>query len=462
MKKNNLTRRTFLKSSAMAGAFGVIGTTSSAGLLTSCSGGEKSKNGNVALKEPGSYYIPELSDKAADGKELKAGVIGCGGRGSGATFNFLNAANGVTIVALGDVFQERVDSLAEKLKTEKNIDIPTDKRFVGLDAYKQVIDSGVDVIIDATPPFFRPEHFKYAVEKGKHCFLEKPICVDPVGYRTIIAAAKQAQAKNLCVVTGTQRHHQRSYVESYKKIMEGAIGEITGGVVYWNQGMLWYRERQPGWSDFEYMIRDWVNWKWLSGDHIVEQHVHNIDVFTWFTGLKPISAVGFGSRHRRITGDQYDNFSIDFTMENGIHFHSMCRQIDGCANNVSEFIQGTKGSWTTQGETAIRDLAGNVIWKYDYEAEKTNFSQTDPYTLEHVNLINCIRANKPIEQASETAIANMAAIMGRESAYTGLETKWDTMTASTLDYTPKDLNMGKMDMSAFTVPVPGKPQEKKG
>jgi predicted dehydrogenase len=461
MKKNNLTRRTFLKSSAMAGALGVMGTTSSAGLFTSCSGDGKSKNGNVPLKEPGSYYIPELPDKAADGKELKAGVIGCGGRGSGAAFNFLNAANGVTIVALGDVFQERVDSLAEKLKNEKNIDIPSDKRFVGLDAYKQVIDSGVDVIIDATPPFFRPEHFKYAVEKGKHCFLEKPICVDPVGYRTIIAAAKQAQAKNLCVVTGTQRHHQRSYVESYKKIMEGAIGEITGGVVYWNQGMLWYRERQPEWSDFEYMIRDWVNWKWLSGDHIVEQHVHNIDVFTWFTGLKPISAVGFGSRHRRITGDQYDNFSVDFTMENGIHFHSMCRQIDGCANNVSEFIQGTKGSWTTQGETVIKDLAGNVIWKYDHEAEKTNFSQTDPYTLEHVNLINCIRGNKLIEQASETAISNMAAIMGRESAYTGLETKWDAMTASTLDYTPKDLNMGKMDMSAFTVPIPGKPQEKK-
>ena len=461
MKKNNLTRRTFLKSSAMAGALGVMGTTSSAGLFTSCSGDGKSKNGNVPLKEPGSYYIPELPDKAADGKELKAGVIGCGGRGSGAAFNFLNAANGVTIVALGDVFQEKVDSLAENLKNEKNIDIPSDKRFVGLDAYKQVIDSGVDVIIDATPPFFRPEHFKYAVEKGKHCFLEKPICVDPIGYRTIIAAAKQAQAKNLCVVTGTQRHHQRSYVESYKKIMEGAIGEITGGVVYWNQGMLWYRERQPGWSDFEYMIRDWVNWKWLSGDHIVEQHVHNIDVFTWFTGLKPISAVGFGSRHRRITGDQYDNFSVDFTMENGIHFHSMCRQIDGCANNVSEFIQGTKGSWTTQGETVIKDLAGNVIWKYDHEAEKTNFSQTDPYTLEHVNLINCIRGNKLIEQASETAIANMAAIMGRESAYTGLETKWDAMTASTLDYTPKDLNMGKMNMSTFTVPIPGKPQEKK-
>ena len=210
----------------------------------------------------------------------------------------------------------------------------------------------------------------------------------------------------------------------------------------------------------EYMIKDWVNWKWLSGDHIVEQHVHNIDVFTWFSGLKPVKAVGFGSRHRRITGDQYDNFSVDFTMENGIHMHSMCRQIDGCANNVSEFIQGTKGSWSSD-TMEIKDLAGNVIWKYDSEAEKANFKQTDPYTLEHVNWINCIRGGKQIEQASETAISNMAAIMGRESAYTGAETTWDAMTASALDYTPKDLNLGKMDMSGFVVPVPGKPIDKK-
>jgi predicted dehydrogenase len=398
---------------------------------------------------------------ATDGKELKAGVVGCGGRGSGAAFNFLNAANGVTIIALGDVFQDKVDELADKLKKEKNIDIPSDKRFVGLDAYKQVIDSGIDILIDCTPPFFRAEHFKYAVEKGKNCFLEKPLFVDAVGYRTVMATAKQAQAKNLTVVTGTQRHHQRSYVESYQQIMNGAIGEITGGVVYWNQSMLWYRDRQPGWSDFEYMIRDWVNWKWLSGDHIVEQHVHNIDVFTWFSGLKPVSAVGFGSRHRRVTGDQFDNFSIDFVMENGIHMHSMCRQIDGCANNVSEFIQGTKGSWSSAEGHVIKDLAGNVVWKYDEEAEKTKFKQTDPYTLEHVNLINCIRSGKPIEQASETAVANMAALMGRESAYTGQETKWETLTAAQLDYTPKDLNMGKMDMSGFTVPVPGKPLEKK-
>lgn len=450
-KENNLTRRSFLKTSAVAGAVGVIGT-GSAGFLSSCSGG---KEKNIPLKEPGSYYIPELPDLAAEGKELKAGVVGCGGRGSGAAFNFLNAADGVTIVALGDVFQDRVDSLADRLKTEKNIDIPADKRFIGLDAYKQVIDSDIDILINATPPFFRAEHFKYAVEKNKHCFLEKPICVDAIGYRTIIAAAKQAQAKNLSVVTGTQRHHQRSYVESYKQIMNGAIGEITGGAVYWNQNMLWYRDRQPAWNDFEFMVRDWVNWKWLSGDHIVEQHVHNIDVFTWFTGLKPVHAVGFGSRHRRVTGDQYDNFSIDFTMENGIHLHSMCRQIDGCANNVSEFIQGAKGSWSSNGNHVIKDLAGNVIWEYDGEAEKTNFTQTDPYTLEHVNLINSIRGDKPIELASETAVSNMAAIMGRESAYTGQATTWDAMTASALDYAPADLNIGKMDMTGFTVPVPG-------
>ena len=174
--------------------------------------------------------------------------------------------------------------------------------------------------------------------------------------------------------------------------------------------------------------------------------------------MKPVKAVGFGSRLRRITGDQYDNFSIDFTMENGIHMHSMCRQIDGCVSNVSEFIQGTKGSWDSS-TMEIKDLAGNVVWKYDYEAEKANFKQTDPYTLEHVNWINSIRGNKPLQQASETAISNMAAIMGRESAYSGAETTWDAMTASPLDYTPKDLNLGKMDMSTFTVPVPGKPRD---
>ena len=461
MKENSINRRSFLKSTALVGAAGMVGTGSA---LTSC--GEStakgdSKTGYTPLKQPGTYYVPELPDMATDGKELKAGIIGCGGQGSGDTFSFLSAANGITVTALGDTFKDRVDSLADRLKKDKNIDIPADKRFVGFDAYKQVIDSGVDLVLIATPPYFRPIHFKYATEKGVHSFLEKPICVDAAGYRSIVATARQAQAKNLCVVTGTQRNHQRSYVESYKNIMNGMIGEITGGTVYWNQSQLWFRERQAGWSDCEWMIRDWVNWTWLSGDHIVEQHVHNIDVFTWFTGLKPVSAVGFGSRQRRVTGDQYDFFSVDFVMENGIHMHSMCRQIDGCKNNVSEFIQGTKGSWNS-ADMEIKDLAGNVVWKYDKAAEEANFKQTNPYVLELVNWINHIRSGKPIEQASLTAVSNMAAIMGRESAYTGAEVTWDAMTASPQDLTPADMSLtGKMNMTGFTVPVPGKPREER-
>jgi predicted dehydrogenase len=463
-KENGLSRRSFLKTSAAAGAFGMIGTGGAAGLFTSCS----DKNKLIPLKEPGTYYIPELPDKAAEGKEIKAAVIGCGGRGSGAAEDFLAAADGVTIVALADVFADRLEGLAGKLKG-KGIEIADDHKFVGLDAYKKAIDlADVDVIITATPPAFRPQIFAYAVEKGKHAFLEKPICVDAAGYRTIVAAAKQAQAKGLAVVTGTQRHHNRDYNASYQQIMSGLIGEITGGIVWWNGGELWSRFREKSWDDLQWMIRDWVNWTWLSGDHIVEQHVHNIDVFTWFSGLKPVSAYGFGSRQRRQTGNQYDNFSIDFVMENGIHLHSMCRQISGCSDNVSEFVQGAKGSWESAGGHKIKDLQGNVIWQYDYEAEKTEHQQNNPYTLEHVAWINHIRAGKAIDQASETAVSNMAAIMGRESAYTGQLVTWDQMTAAEQNLIPADLDFGKklgvegfgnvkFELPKF-IPIPGKPQ----
>ena len=454
--ENKINRRSFLKNSALAG--GALGTMSMGGnaILTSCNVNNSNTEAKlIPLRASGSYYIPELPEKASDGRELKAGIIGCGGRGSGAGDNFLAAANGVTITAIGDTFKDRVEDYAKSLERRKII-VPEDKRFVGLDAYKQVIDSDVDVVIIATPPYFRPIHFKYAMEKGKHAFLEKPLFVDASGYRSIVATAKQAAAKNLAVVTGNQRHHERKYVESYKKIMEGYIGEITGGNVYWNQGQLWYKNREKGWSDGEWMIRDWVNWKWLSGDHIVEQHVHNIDVFTWFSGLKPVSAVGFGGRHRRVTGDQFDFFGVDFVMENGIHLHSMCRQITGCTDNVSEFIQGTKGSWSSDG--VIRDLAGNEIWKYDYEQEKEQFQQNNPYTLEHVNWINHIRSNQPIDMASEFAISNMAGVMGRDSAYSGRKVEWDRIAAAEQDFTPADLSLtAKMDMSGFTVPTPGRP-----
>ncbi|MCQ2143091.1 MAG: Gfo/Idh/MocA family oxidoreductase [Bacteroidales bacterium] len=445
MSNEKINRRKFLSTSALLGA----ATLAAPAVLTSCNSRKL-----VPLQKEGEYYVPELPDKAIEGRELKVGLIGCGGRGNGAIQDLLNAADGIVVWALGDVFEDRLNSAKNMLATNWDQHVADENCFIGFDAYKKVIDSGVDMVIVATPPVFRAEHFKYATEKGVHSFLEKPIAVDAKGYRTIMATAKQAVAKGLCVVTGTQRHHQRCYVEAYKKIQQGYIGEITGGNVYWNQGMLWYREREKGWSDMEWMIRDWVNWKWLSGDHIVEQHVHNIDVFLWMSGLKPVKATAFGARHRRITGDQYDMFSVDFEFENGIHLHSMCRQIDGTSTKVSEFVQGTKGSWNSE-TNEIKDLDGNVIWKYDEEAAKAEFTQHNPYVLEHVDWVNHIRKGEAHDEATGTAISSLAGVMGRESAYSGNTVTWDEISASELDYMPEKLELGKMDMSKYVVEVPG-------
>ena len=207
----------------------------------------------------------------------------------------------------------------------------------------------------------------------------------------------------------------------------------------------------------EWMIRDWVNWNWLSGDHIVEQHVHNIDVFNWFSHLMPQKAVAFGARHHRITGDQYDMFSVDYTYEGGIHVHSMCRQIDATTTNISERIQGTKGAWTNNG--VITDLKGNELWRYDAEKEKEEFQQTIPFRLEHVNWVNHIRDGKPICQAEETAISTMTAMMGRISAYTGREVTWEEIMAMDMNLMPDKLEFKNMDMSQFVVPVPGKARQ---
>ena len=447
MEKNKMNRRDFLQRSTILGVGSIVGVSA---LASACKGPKY-----VPLRKPEEYYIPELPDKAIAGKEIKVGVIGCGGRGSGAIQNLFDAADGIKLTALGDVFPDRLEGLRKMAAEKLGQEVPDENCFIGFDAYQKVIDSGVDMIIDTTPPVFRPDHFKYAVQKGVHSFLEKPVAVDAKGYRTMMAAAKQAQAKGLCVVCGTQRHHQRPYVEAFRKIQEGYIGEITGGNVYWNQGMLWYRNREKGWSDMEWMIRDWVNWKWLSGDHIVEQHVHNIDVFLWMSGYKVAKATGFGARHRRITGDQYDQFSIDFEMENGVHLHSMCRQIDGCANAVGEIIYGTKGSWNSF-DHEIKDLEGNVVWKFDKEKAESDFKQHNPYVLEHVDLVNHIRKGEPIDEATACATSTLAGVMGRTAAYTGDTVTWDDMSQSEQNYLPEKQEIGPVDMSGYTVQVPGK------
>ncbi len=452
-KKGGMPRREFLKVSVL----GIAAAAAAPSILASCAGGEGGarKGGTGPLKKPGEYYIPALPDKAPDGKPLKAGLIGCGGRGGGAVNNFLDSADNVTIHAICDIFPDQVELCRAKL-AERGVIVDPANCFTGFDAYKKVIDSGVDVVLHCCPPAFRPLHFKYATEKGAHSFLEKPIAVDPDGYRSIMATARQAEAKGLSVVTGTQRHHQRSYVESFKQIMNGAIGEIRGGNVYWNQGQLWYKTRQQGWTDMEWMIRDWVNWTWLGGGEIIEQHVHNIDVFTWFSGLKPVKATGVGSRQRRVTGDDYDNYSVDFEFENGIHLHSMCRQIDGCSNFVGEIIQGTRGVWYGGGnDPYITDLEGNVVWKFDREGSEAKYAQNNPYVLEHVDLVSHIRSGKPVNQAEETAISTLSGIMGRISAFTGKSVTWDEASAMTLNLVPAEPKLEDVDMSKYTVPVPG-------
>ena len=412
-----------------------IGTAVAAGVLaTACSKSEQKVS------------IPTLRDQAPDGSLLKAGLVGCGGRGKGAALDFLSAGPNLQITALGDVFRARLDDAHKTIQKEKGQTVPEDMCFVGFDAFQKVIDSGVDVIILATPPHFRPEHFAAAVAAGKHVFMEKPVAVDPVGAKSIIETAGQARTKNLCVVTGTQRHHQKEYIETYRRIAEGAIGDIVAARCYWNQSQLWYEKQREGWSDMEWMIRDWVDWCWLSGDHIVEQHVHNVDVISWFTGAHPVKAVGVGGRAHRVTGDQFDYFSIDYTFENGMHLHSMCRQIDGCADNVSEYIVGTKGS--SNCSDTIYKPDGTIASQFEGE-------KGAPYLQEHIDLVTAIRTSSPINEARNTAESTLVAIMGRISSYTGRETTWQEMMDSELRLGPTEYAMGPVDIDAV-VPVPGK------
>ena len=447
MSNNNFSRRKFLAGAATVGAASTLGV----GTLSSCAGG--GVDTSIFEWQKREYNYPPMLETVPEGKALKAGVIGCGGRGSGAAVNFLEAGgSSVSVTALGDVFQDRVDSCKEKIKKATGADVPEENCFVGFDAFEKVIDSGVDIIILATPPVFRPQHFEAAVKARKHVFMEKPVAVDPTGIRQVLATAKMADNMGLKVVAGTQRRHEHTYVNLFREMNENnSIGKITGANVYWNGGKLWHRDNNPEWSEMEWMIRDWVNWCWLSGDHIVEQHVHNIDVANWFIGKHPVKAVGFGSRQRRVTGDQYDNFSIDYVYDDGMHIHSMCRQINSCANGVYEIFHGTKAIATTVGhKPQIVDTAGNQLYLAP-GAEATN-----PYVQEHKNLITCIRQDIPFNEAENVANSVMVAIMGRVSAYTGKEVTYEEMMNSDMKLGPDTYIMGNIGyMEKAEIPVPG-------
>ena len=391
-------------------------------------------------------------DVAPEGPVLKAGLIGCGERGTGAALNFLKAGPNLKIVALADVLPDRIDKCRGELGQKAQVQVADDHCFVGFDAYKKVLASDVDLVLCATPPHFRPIHFDAAVDAKKHCFLEKPCAVDAPGVRSMLATGQKATAYNLCVVVGTQRRHDRAYQETYNRVSHGEIGQIVGACARWNQSQLWYTPKKKGWSDMEAMIRDWVNWRWLSGDHICEQHVHNLDTVLWFTGMNPVKVIGSGGRVQRVTGDQFDHFNLQFTYPNGGILESMCRQIDGCTNDVSEYVVGTEGY--TNCKNTIYDLTNKVVWKYQEKGQEPGKTAVNPYDQEHVDFVTAIRTNKAINEAEHVAHATLAAVMGRTAAYTGKEVTWDEIMDSNERLGPAECVMGPVAIKA-EVPKPG-------
>lgn len=402
-----------------------------------------------------SAVAPRLARAQAAGKPLKVGLIGCGGRGTGAAVDAISADPGVKVVALADVFKDRIDSCRNTLKEKGKNEVDEKMCFVGFDAYKKLLDTDVDYVILGTPPYYRPVHFPACIDAGKHVFMEKPVCVDPVGGRKMLAAGEKASQKGLSVVAGTQRRHQKSYVETIKRIHDGALGKILSAQAYWNMGQLWYRKREPGWSDMDWMIRDWVNWAWLSGDHIVEQHVHNLDVINWVLGRMPRKVVAMGGRARRVTGDQYDFFAADFFYphpdrpdkpDRDIHVLSQCRQINNCANDVSERVIGEKGVSNCNGWiSSMPDL------KIDGGAS--------PYVQEHKDLIAAIRNEKPVNETKQVTESTLCAVMARMSAYTGKAVTWDEMMKSDLVLDPPHYELSeefiKNGVIKVHIPVPG-------
>jgi predicted dehydrogenase len=376
---------------------------------------------------------------------IRIGLVGCGGRGRGAAVDCIKSAPGVTLAAMGDLLPDHME-MTRKLFDEKNdpaFKVPADKCFVGWDAYQQVLASDIDLVILATPPGFRPMMIKAAIAAGKHVFAEKPIAVDPSGVRTVLAAAEEATKKSLGLVVGTQRRHQPSYIETIKRIHDGAIGKVVALQGYWTQGGAWMVKREPGWSDMEWQVRNWMYFVWLAGDIIVEQHMHQIDVANWVMGGPPKYCIGMGGRQVRIApeyGHIYDHFAVEYEYRNGAKFLSMCRQIDKAYSRIGEFVVGTKGT-----SIPASKIEGENAWAFDGD-------NGNPYVNEHTDLIKSIRDGKPLNEGKQAAESTLTAIMGRLSAYTGMLVTWAMAMESKLDLMPKNLAFGPLPVAPVAMP----------
>ncbi len=392
----------------------------------------------------------------ADGNEvLKVGLIGCGGRGTGAATNALKADPNVRLHAMGDTFQDRLNRSLATLRRDRAIvdklDVPQERQFTGFNAYQQVINSGVDVVLMATPPHFRPQHIEAAVQAGKHIFAEKPVAVDGPGVRRVLAACRDAQRRNLSVVSGLCWRYHRGMRETFSRIHDGAVGDIVSMQCNYLTGTLWVRQRQEGWSDMEWQVRNWLYFTWLSGDFNVEQHVHSLDKMAWAMGDQyPVRCYGLGGRQVRtgsVHGHIYDHMATCYEYANGVKAFSYCRQQAGCYNEVKDYVMGAQGRVDVMGHS----ITGANEWRYPRGQARRDPSM---YQLEHNALFNAIRTGNPINNGEYMAKSTLMGIMGRMACYTGGSISWDQALNSQEDLSPRAYEWG--DVQVPPVAMPGR------
>ena len=397
----------------------------------------------------------ERSVHAAGDETLRIALVGCGGRGTGAAAQAMATQGNTKLVAMADAFPDRLKGSLGQLKKQapEQIDVTEETQFVGFDAYKKAIELA-DVVILATPPGFRPMQFEEAIRQGKHVFMEKPVAVDGPGVKKVLAAAEEAKKKNLKVGVGLQRHHQVGYIETMKRLHDGAIGDILAARCYWNDGGVWVKERRPDETEMEYQMRNWYYFVWLCGDHICEQHIHNLDVINWAKQAYPIRCHGMGGRQVR-TGKQYgeifDHHAVEFEYEDGSRMFSQCRHIRGCWSSVSEHVIGTKGT----ADISAHRIMGPNEWRFRREGAK------NPYQQEHDDLFDAIRNDKPFNEAFNGAMSSLTAIMGRSATYSGNIIERDAVLESSVALVPSSYSWDGTPPTVpdaegrYPIPMPG-------
>jgi myo-inositol 2-dehydrogenase/D-chiro-inositol 1-dehydrogenase len=423
------SRRNFLKTSAIAGAA-------------------------VAASGAGVF--------AAGNETIKVGLIGCGSRGTGAVRDILMAEQKINgkspkleIVAVGDVFKSQAENAVKVFKSQSpkskyfpfrdQIKVTPDTTFDGLNAYEKVLSAGTDLVILATPPGFRPIHLEAAIKAGKNIFCEKPVAVDATGARKVFGLVDEAKKKNIAIVAGTQRRHQKGYIETVQKLQDKAIGDIVATRCAWNGEGIWFRDRGADVSDAAYQIHNWYHFLWLCGDHIVEQHVHNLDVINWIMNDHPVKAIGMGGRANRKVGDPnevgniWDHYAVEYEYKNGVKMYSYCRHIPG-ETDISESVVGTKGRCK--------------VSNYVINGEQVANDDEDAYVQEHIDLLNSIRAGKPLNELKSVTEATFTAILGRNASYACKTLKWEDALKANEDTMPKNLTM-ESKLTVKAAPTPG-------